>query len=290
MFRTQAQFPRGGKIRSAGAAGKVQDQRPPGQAAQLGRPQHRGRYGVDDRIKVRQKLFQRGQRCGMQPRAARCGPLFRRAGGNGHLPAQCLQPPGHRPPNAPIPQHEELTFPYRALAQLHQQGQAPFRSGYCVQAGQLRPQKVIHQLHPGGLRRFAHRFADAPAKGQCTGAGGAQDAGKVRRLGIHRHRQQDVIRLPGPLCPQHGIAAVLQRPRRRQLAGIPPNHTKSQITCCRHNASPRCCIWPFVPCYAGVGGMVPSEHQKRLPQKSSPACITKNTDRGIFLFIGYAPF
>ena len=28
MFRTQAQFPRGGKIRSAGAAGKVQDQRP----------------------------------------------------------------------------------------------------------------------------------------------------------------------------------------------------------------------------------------------------------------------
>ena len=105
MFRTQAQFPRGGKIRSAGAAGKVQDQRPPGQAAQLGRPQHRGRYGVDDRIKVRQKLFQRGQRCGMQPRAARCGPLFRRAGGNGHLPAQCLQPPGHRPPNAPIPQH-----------------------------------------------------------------------------------------------------------------------------------------------------------------------------------------
>ena len=105
MFRTQAQFPRGGKIRSAGAAGKVQDQRPPGQAAQLGRPQHPGRYGVDDRIKVRQKLFQRGQRCGMQPRAARCGPLFRRAGGNGHLPAQCLQPPGHRPPNAPIPQH-----------------------------------------------------------------------------------------------------------------------------------------------------------------------------------------
>lgn len=75
MFRTQAQFPRGGKIRSAGAAGKVQDQRPPGQAAQLGRPQHRGRYGVDDRIKVRQKLFQRGQRCGMQPRAARCAGL-----------------------------------------------------------------------------------------------------------------------------------------------------------------------------------------------------------------------
>ena len=31
--------------------------------------------------------------------------------------------------------------------------------------------------------------------------------------------------------------------------------------------------------------MVPSEHQKRLPQKSSPACITKNTDRGIFLFM-----
>ena len=26
------------------------------------------------------------------------------------------------------------------------------------------------------LRRFAHRFADAPAKGQRTGAGGAQDA------------------------------------------------------------------------------------------------------------------
>lgn len=75
MFRTQAQFPRGGKIRSAGAAGKVQDQRPPGQAAQLGRPQHRGRYGVDDRIKVRQKLFQRGQRYGMQPRAARCAGL-----------------------------------------------------------------------------------------------------------------------------------------------------------------------------------------------------------------------
>ena len=85
MFRTQAQFPRGGKIRSAGAAGKVQDQRPPGQAAQLGRPQHRGRYGVDDRIKVRQKLFQRGQRCGMQPRAARCGPLFRRAGFKGYI-------------------------------------------------------------------------------------------------------------------------------------------------------------------------------------------------------------
>lgn len=99
----QAQFPRGGKIRSAGAAGKVQDQRPPGQAAQLGRPQHRGRYGVDDRIKVRQKLFQRGQRCGMQPRAARCGPLFRRAGGNGHLPAQCLQPPATARPMRPYP-------------------------------------------------------------------------------------------------------------------------------------------------------------------------------------------
>lgn len=98
MFRTQAQFPRGGKIRSAGAAGKVQDQRPPGQGSAAGAAPSTGAGMV---LMTASKC---GRSCSNAVSGAACSPAQRAAARcSGARAAMVTCPPNacsRRPPPA----------------------------------------------------------------------------------------------------------------------------------------------------------------------------------------------